>query len=40
VDKAAHEKKMIVRHLGDVHKIPTVAPIKGDDIRALREKAH
>ena len=39
MDKAAHEK-ITMRHLGGVHKIPTVAPIKGDDIRALREKAH
>ena len=39
MDKAVHEK-ITMRHLGDVSKIPTVAPIKGDDIRALREKAH
>src|ERR1035437_480050 len=37
--KAAHEK-ITMRHLGDAYKIPTVAPITGDDIRALREKAH
>ena len=38
MDKAAHEK-ITMRHLSS-SKIPPVAPIKGDDIRALREKAH
>jgi putative transcriptional regulator len=39
MNKAAHEK-ITMRHLGDAYIIPTAAPITGDDIRALREKAH
>jgi putative transcriptional regulator len=36
---AAYEK-ITMRHLGRGVSAPIVEPIKGDDIRAIREKAH
>ena len=39
MDDAGYEK-ITMRHLGDEAKAPAFAPLKGEDIRALREQAH
>jgi putative transcriptional regulator len=39
MDDAAYEK-IIMRHLGRAAKAPAAAPMTGDDIRAIRERAN